>query len=97
MKRDIITQIEEMAALYSLGMLSPAEAREFETEIAGGSEKATQSLKVFDELVAGLALSVPEAAPSLGIRDVLLKRISSDADEQGTMFLMISPGELEIL
>ena len=76
MNRDIITRIEEHAALYALGMLHRTEALAFEQELSAGNREAALSLRVFDHLVADLALSVAEASPSASVRTTLLNRIA---------------------
>jgi anti-sigma factor ChrR (cupin superfamily) len=77
---EIITKIEEQAALYALGMLSQTEARAFDRELAEGNDEASASLKVFDRLVADLALAAPEAPPVRRVRDRLLASVAGDAE-----------------
>ena len=79
MKREIITRIEEHAALYALGMLHRTEALDFEQELSAGNQEAALSLMVFDHLVADLALSVAEASPSARVRTALLNRIAGES------------------
>ncbi len=76
MKRDILTQIEEQAALYSLGMLSQTEARALDRAIAEGDAAAADALREFDALAVELALGAPEATPPAGLRDRLLARLT---------------------
>ena len=79
MTLEIITKIEEQAALYALGMLSQTEARAFEHELADGSIEAFASLETFEKLVADLSLNAPEVAPASTVRDRLLARIAGQA------------------
>lgn len=81
MTHDLLTitnQLEERAALYSLGMLSQTEARAFDREIAGGDAAAAATQRGFDRLTAELALGAPEAAPTPGLRARLLERIGGE-------------------
>jgi anti-sigma-K factor RskA len=78
MNCDRLVDIEEWASLYALGMLSREEARAFEDELALGGQ-APASLRIFDRLVADLALAAPEAAPSPALRDRLLAHIAQAA------------------
>lgn len=66
----------EQAALYALGALEQHETRAFETALADHTSLAAE-VKVFDQVVANLALGAVEAQPSAGLRQKLLDRIAT--------------------
>jgi anti-sigma-K factor RskA len=68
--------LQDLAAAYALGALSPEETRGFEAFLAG-SPGAQREVAEYREVAALLALGGPEAAPSPDLRDRLLSRMRS--------------------
>jgi mannose-6-phosphate isomerase-like protein (cupin superfamily) len=85
-----IEEIEEQAALYSIGALPPAEAKSFRQRLAAGCPLCQAEVDSCETAVAGLSLSAGEIAPPPGLRARLLASISAsgkkaDAASQLTM------------
>jgi anti-sigma factor ChrR (cupin superfamily) len=99
--------LKGQAALYALGTLDAAEARDFEQHVAAGCEACAAELREFEDVVAQLAFIAPPATPPASVRARLLKLVSaggasSDAsDETRTApdaaadFLVLRAGEGE--
>jgi anti-sigma-K factor RskA len=66
--------LQDLAAAYALGALSPEEARRFEAFLAG-SREAQREVAEYRDVAALLALGGPEAAPSPDLRERMLSRI----------------------
>jgi anti-sigma factor ChrR (cupin superfamily) len=78
------TTDEEMtglAALYALGALEGAEARDFERHVAGGCEACAAELREFLAVAADLALAAPPAEPPPDLRERLLSLVSGDPEQ----------------
>jgi anti-sigma factor ChrR (cupin superfamily) len=73
---NLFEQELEQAALYALGALEQPEARAFEDALATEAALAAE-VRAYDEVVAGLALSVPEVPAPAGMREKLLDRIGT--------------------
>jgi anti-sigma-K factor RskA len=67
--------VQDLAAAYALGALSPEESRRFEAHLAGSSE-ARREVAEYREVAALLALGSTDAAPSAGLRQRVLERVS---------------------
>jgi anti-sigma-K factor RskA len=70
--------LQDLAAAYALGALSPEEARRFEAFLAG-SREAQREVAEYRDVAALLALGGPEAAPSPDLRERMLSRIRGPA------------------
>ena len=66
--------LQDLAAAYALGALSPEEARRFEAFLAGSPE-AQREVAEYRDVAALLALGGPEAAPSPDLRERVLSRM----------------------
>ena len=66
--------LQDLAAAYALGALSPDEARRFEAFLAGSPE-AQREVAEYREVAALLALGGPEAAPWPDLRERVLSRM----------------------
>jgi anti-sigma factor ChrR (cupin superfamily) len=64
------------AALYALGALEGAEAREFEEHLAAGCAACEAELRGFETVAGELGLAAPEAEPPAGVRARLLALVS---------------------
>jgi anti-sigma-K factor RskA len=67
--------VRDLAAAYALGALSSEETREFEAFLATSPE-AQRDVAEYRDVAALLALAGPEAAPSEGLRERVLGRVS---------------------
>ncbi|MDT5271915.1 MAG: hypothetical protein QOH49_4101 [Acidobacteriota bacterium] len=85
------------AALYALGALEGAEAREFEEHVAAGCEACAAELREFEAVAGDLGLAAPEAEPPAGVRARLLSLVSEGGGESGAGiapgFLVLRAGE----
>ncbi|HEX8151430.1 MAG TPA: cupin domain-containing protein [Pyrinomonadaceae bacterium] len=87
------------AALYALGALEGAEAREFEEHLAAGCARCEAGLREFETVAGDLGLAAPEAEPPAGVRARLLALVSEDkgGGESGAGdapgFLVVRAGE----
>ncbi|HEX8188186.1 MAG TPA: cupin domain-containing protein [Pyrinomonadaceae bacterium] len=68
------------AALYALGALEGAEAREFEGHLAAGCARCEAGLREFEAVAGDLGLAAPAAEPPGGVRARLL---ALAAEEKG--------------
>lgn len=66
----------EQAALYTLGVLDQHETRTFEAALAIHTSLAAE-VKIFDQVVASLALDAREAQPPADLRKKLLERLAT--------------------
>lgn len=66
--------LQDLAAAYALGALSPEEARRFESFLEGSPE-ARREVAEYRDVAALLALAGPEAAPSPDLRERVLSRL----------------------
>jgi anti-sigma-K factor RskA len=66
--------LQDLAAAYALGALSPEEASRFEAYLAGSAE-AQREVAEYREVAALLALGGPDAAPSPDLRERVLARM----------------------
>lgn len=67
--------VQDLAAAYALGALSPDEAERFETLLARSPE-VQREVAEYRDVAALLALSGPEAPPGGGLRDRVVARVS---------------------
>ncbi|HEX7176392.1 MAG TPA: cupin domain-containing protein [Pyrinomonadaceae bacterium] len=74
-------ELKEQAALYALGALETAEARDFERHLAEGCEACAAELRDFEGVAAQFALASAPARPPAGAREKLLSRIAAAAEE----------------
>jgi putative transcriptional regulator len=79
----VTDSIREQAALYGLGLLPPAEAREFEEHVRSGCAVCESELRGFEETTALLPLALPERAPHSRVREKLLARIRPQPERPG--------------
>ena len=75
-------ELKEQAALYALGALETAEARDFERHLAEGCEACAAELREFEGVAARLALASTPATPPAGAREKLLSHIAAAADTE---------------
>lgn len=68
--------LQDLAPAYTLGALSPEEARRFEALLAGSPE-AQREVAEYRDVTALLALGGPEAAPSPDLRERVLSRVGA--------------------
>ena len=71
-------EMRELAALYALGALEAQEARAFEEHLAEGCIECAAELGEYESVAAELALTVAPVAPSAGVRERLLARVSEE-------------------
>ena len=83
-------ELKELAALYALGALETAEARDFERHLAQGCEACAAELRDFEGVAAHLALASAPARPPADAREKLLSRITA-AEEEDTRRPVASP------
>src|SRR5262249_16341623 len=69
-----------VAALYSLGTLSPEESQRFEQRLASGCPLCTTELAEYSNVVDHLALAAPQVEPPPSLRQRLLDRIHTTQD-----------------
>lgn len=67
--------VREMASLYVLGALSPAEAQDFERHLAEGCAVCRAEVDEFQETAGVLPLGFDLAPPPPRVREMLLERI----------------------
>jgi anti-sigma-K factor RskA len=75
--------LQDLAAAYALGALSPEEARRFEAFLAD-SREAQREVAEYRDVAALLALGGPEAAPSPDLRERMLSRIHGPSARPAT-------------
>jgi anti-sigma factor ChrR (cupin superfamily) len=74
----VTEEIQEQAAMFSLGLLGTEEAVQFESHTRECPVCAAE-LRACNEVVAEVALTAPEAAPPPHLRDELVRRAASPA------------------
>jgi len=75
-------EISDLAALYSLGVLTQHEARAFEEHLAEGCQSCAKELESFELTVGAIGFSSSEAQPPAAMRAQLLSRVAeSDSEE----------------
>ena len=75
---ETIEQIRERAALYALGALSPAEARDVATRLAAGDACYESELAAFRSVADGLAYAACPQEPGAAVRARVLQRVATD-------------------
>lgn len=75
--RTHVEEIEEQAALFALGALSPEDGARFEQRIAAGCSLCRAELRECEEGVSALPLSADEVAPPPSLRARLLASIGA--------------------
>ena len=70
--------LQDLAAAYALGALSPEEAGRFEAYLEGSPE-ARREVAEYRDVAALLALGGPETAPAPDLRERMLARIHGPA------------------
>lgn len=81
------------AALYALGALEGAEAREFEEHLAAGCAACAAELREFETVAGDLGLAAPEAEPPAGVRARLLALASGERGGGGSAGANVSGRE----
>lgn len=71
-------QIREVAALYALGALPEAEAREFEKYLAAGGQPGQDELTAFSKVVGRIGIGAPPQAPPPQLRARLLAELDEE-------------------
>ncbi len=74
----VTEEIQEQAALFSLGLLEPEDAGRFESHARECAVCAAE-LRACNEMMVDVALTAPEAVPPPRLRDEVLRRVSSPA------------------
>ncbi len=74
----VTEEIQEQAALFSLGLLDPEDAGRFESHARDCAVCAAE-LRACHELVVDVALASPDAAPPPGLRDEVLRLAGAPA------------------
>ena len=74
-------EVQEQAALYTLGALSQLEARRFESHLGDGCDVCNTELIQFSEVSGLLGLAASEADPPPSLRGRLLERIGNEAQQ----------------
>lgn len=97
--RNHLEEIEEQAALYSLGALPAEEANLFKQRIAAECPLCRAELRECGKAVTALQLSVPQVSPPPGLRARLLERIGGSKEPAGKSKmgpgLVVRPGDTE--
>lgn len=76
LKHEVKTeQMQETAALYSLGALSQREARAFEEHLGDPCHLCEEEARAFETVVTRLGFASSEETPPEYLRDLLLRRI----------------------
>jgi quercetin dioxygenase-like cupin family protein len=96
-KRTHVEEVEELAALYALGALGPAESGSFERRLATGCPLCRSAYQECRETVDALPLAAPDAAPRPEVRVRLMERIAGAAPQTAktTMRTLVRPGDTE--
>ena len=71
-------EIEELAPLYALGVLTQHEARAFEEHLAEGCLSCREELLEFETVAGLLGAGAPEATPSEHVREQLLESVGQE-------------------
>jgi anti-sigma factor ChrR (cupin superfamily) len=83
MARNFIDEtITEQAAMHALGMLGQSEAHAFDRGLDEDREGYAAELAAFETVVAALAFSAPEQAPSANVRERLLARVAAETSHK---------------
>jgi len=69
-------EIQEMASLYSLGLLEPELVTDFESHLNGGCPACVSEVRDFSEAVAAAIAEMEHVDPPFRIRDELLRKIA---------------------
>jgi len=78
-KHEMVTdELQQVALLYSLGLLEPELASTFHEHLESGCPVCESELRGFNEAVAQLAGSLPEAKPRPSVRRELLDRVGRE-------------------
>ena len=72
-------EIRELAALFSLGVLTQHEARSFETHMREGCQVCKKEYDKFKHITAEIGLNVNETAPPEYIREMILAGIERES------------------
>jgi anti-sigma-K factor RskA len=72
--------MRELAALYAVGRLDPADAERFERHLADGCDACQAALLEAHGTASELATLLPAAPPSARARDAMFARVRADAD-----------------
>lgn len=75
-------EMTDLAALYSLGVLTQHEARAFEEHLSEGCQTCADELESFELTVGALGFGSSEAEPPVGMRDQLLSRVAESSSDQ---------------
>jgi anti-sigma factor ChrR (cupin superfamily) len=75
MTHDLTDEITNRAAMYALGALSAEDSLAFERHLAEACEVCAVELRAFEDVYAQLALTAPEAEPSIHVKDSLMRKI----------------------
>jgi len=84
MNHTVNEEIEELAPLYALGVLTQHEARAFEEHLAEGCVACLEEIQGFETVVGLLGASAPKAEPSDDVREKLLKSVSKEEESAAT-------------
>jgi anti-sigma factor ChrR (cupin superfamily) len=73
-----MSDLEELAAIDALGLLDPAEQRQYAARLAQATEEERAAVaEIYDSAAALAAATVPLATPAPHVKDALLTRVSS--------------------
>lgn len=75
-------ELRELCALYALGTLDPASARELEAHLEAGCPDCQHELDDFRRVTGLLFYAVPSASPEAGAKERLLSRVLERAEER---------------
>lgn len=78
--------LHEMAAAYSLGALSPEEAKAFEARLAS-SPDLQKIVREYRDVAVSLAAAVPAVAPPPALRGKVLSRVRAESRGRGPLRL----------
>jgi anti-sigma factor ChrR (cupin superfamily) len=76
--------ISDLAALYSLGVLTQHEARAFEEHLAEGCQSCAEELRSFELTVGAIGLGSSEAQPPAAMRAQLLSRVAESGSDEAS-------------
>jgi hypothetical protein len=80
-----LSQLEEQAALFSVGAMPPDEARRFQRRLDAECPLCLSELEKFESAVSALTLAIPEIAPPPALRGRLMDRIASKRTDHHTV------------
>lgn len=81
-----IQEIEEQAALYALGALSPNEASQFKLRLDARCRLCEAEVRKCEAVVAALPLNPPEITPPPGLRERVLAMAAANPPSDETKF-----------